>query len=146
MDHAISPENIRLKRAYESPASGDGKRILVDRLWPRGVKKATAAIDIWAKDIAPSTGLRRWFGHEADRWDEFRRRYAAELEQRTALINELRSLAQSGPITLVFGARDQTHNNAVVLRKVLLSARSRSLCGDGPGYSRQSRLSPHDKR
>ena len=120
MDDAISSESIRLKRAYEPPAASDGKRILVDRLWPRGVKKAAAAIDMWAKDIAPSTELRQWFGHETDRWDEFRRRYVAELEQKTDRINELRALARSRPITLVFGAHDETHNDAVVLRKVLL--------------------------
>ena len=121
MDHAISPENIKLKRAYEPPATGDGTRILVDRLWPRGVKKAAAAIDRWAKDVAPSTELRQWFGHAADRWEEFRRRYVAELEQKPDLINELRALARNGPITLVFGAHDQTHNDAVVLRRVLLN-------------------------
>ena len=120
MDHAIPPENIKLKRAYEAPAVADGTRILVDRLWPRGVKKATAAIDLWAKDIAPSTELRQWFGHETDRWEEFRRRYVAELEQKPDLINEIRSLARKGQITLVFGAHDQTHNDAVVLKKVLL--------------------------
>jgi len=123
--HAISPENIRLKRAYEPPAAGDGTRILVDRLWPRGVKKAAAAIDMWAKDIAPSTELRQWFGHETDRWEEFRRRYVAELEQKPDLINELRALARRGQITLVFGAHDQTHNDAVVLRKVLLNMHKR---------------------
>lgn len=121
MDQAISPESIKLKRAYEPPAAGDGTRILVDRLWPRGVKKAAAAIDMWAKEIAPSTELRQWFGHETARWDEFQRHYITELEQKIDLINELRALAQSGPITLVFGAHDQTHNDAVVLRKVLLN-------------------------
>lgn len=121
MVHAIPPENIKLKRAYEPPAAGDGTRILVDRLWPRGVTKAAAAIDIWVKDIAPSTGLRQWFGHETDRWEEFRRRYVAELEQRPDRLTELRALARSGPITLVFGAHDQMHNDAVVLRKVLLN-------------------------
>ena len=121
MDRAISPDNIKLKRAYEPPADTDGKRILVDRLWPRGVKKAAAAVDMWVKDIAPSTELRQWFGHETDRWEEFRRRYVAELEQKRDLINELRALARSGPITLVFGAHDQTHNDAVVLRQVLLN-------------------------
>jgi uncharacterized protein YeaO (DUF488 family) len=121
MDHAISPESIQLKRAYEPPAAADGTRILVDRLWPRGVKKTAAAIDKWAKDIAPSTELRQWFGHETDRWDEFRRRYTAELEQKADLVNELRDLAQKGPITLVFSAHDQTHNDAVVLKKVLLN-------------------------
>ena len=120
MDYAISPENIRLKRAYEPPATGDGTRILVDRLWPRGVKKAAAAIDMWAKDIAPSTELRQWFGHEINHWEEFRRRYVAELEQKPDLINELRALARKGQITLVFGAHDQTRNDAVVLKKVLL--------------------------
>ena len=121
MDHVISPENIKLKRAYEPPATGDGTRILVDRLWPRGVTKASAAIDMWAKDIAPSTELRQWFGHETSRWEEFRRRYIAELEQKPDLLKELRALARSGQITLVFGAHDQTHNDAVVLRKVLLN-------------------------
>ena len=125
MDDAISAENIRLKRAYEPPAASDGKRILVDRLWPRGVKKAVAAIDMWAKDIAPSTELRQWFGHETGRWDEFRRRYVAEVARKTDLINELRALARNRPITLVFGAHDQTHNDAVVLRKVLLNTAMR---------------------
>jgi uncharacterized protein YeaO (DUF488 family) len=121
MDHAISPENIKLKRAYEPPAAGDGTRILVDRLWPRGVKKAAAAFDMWAQDIAPSTELRQWFGHATNRWEEFRRRYVAELEQKPDLINKLRALARNGPITLVCGAHDQTHNDAVVLRTVLLN-------------------------
>ncbi|MGE3283119.1 MAG: DUF488 domain-containing protein [Alphaproteobacteria bacterium] len=125
MDYAISPENIRLKRAYEPPAAGDGTRILVDRLWPRSVKKATAAIDMWAKDIAPSTELRQWFGHETNRWKEFHRRYVAELEQKSDLINKLRFLARSGQITLVFGAHDQAHNDAVVLRNVLLDMHMR---------------------
>ena len=98
----------------------DGTRILVDRLWPRGIKKADAAIDLWMKDVAPSTGLRQWFGHETDRWQEFRRRYVDELRQKSELVDELRALARKGPITLVFGAHDQTHNDAVVLREILL--------------------------
>jgi uncharacterized protein YeaO (DUF488 family) len=121
MDKAISAESIKLKRAYEPPEPGDGTRILVDRLWPRGVKKAAAAIDLWVKDIAPSTELRQWFGHQTGRWDEFRRRYAAELERKTDLIDELRALARRGPITLVFSAHDAAHNDAVVLRAVLLN-------------------------
>jgi uncharacterized protein YeaO (DUF488 family) len=121
MDKAISAESIKLKRAYEPPDAGDGMRILVDRLWPRGVKKTAAAIDLWAKDIAPSTELRQWFGHQTDRWDEFRRRYTAELERKTDLIDELRALARHGPITLVFSAHDAAHNDAVVLRTVLLN-------------------------
>ena len=98
----------------------DGTRILVDRLWPRGIKKADAAFDLWMKDVAPSTGLRQWFGHETDRWQEFRRRYVDELRQKSELVDELRALARKGPITLVFGAHDQTHNDAVVLREILL--------------------------
>jgi uncharacterized protein YeaO (DUF488 family) len=120
MDKAVLPGNVKLKRAYEPPAAEDGTRILVDRLWPRGIKKADAAIDLWMKDVAPSTGLRQWFGHETDRWQEFRRRYVDELRQKSNLLDELRALARRGPITLVFGAHDQTHNDAVVLRQILL--------------------------
>jgi uncharacterized protein YeaO (DUF488 family) len=120
MAKAILLSNVKLKRAYEAPAAEDGTRILVDRLWPRGIKKADAAIDLWMKDVAPSTGLRQWFGHETDRWQEFRRRYVDELRQKSDLVDELRALARKGPITLVFGAHDQTHNDAVVLRETLL--------------------------
>jgi uncharacterized protein YeaO (DUF488 family) len=112
--------DIRLKRAYEQPAAGDGLRILVDRLWPRGLSKAGAAIDRWEKDIAPSTGLRQWFGHEPARWEEFRRRYTGELREHAALLAELRELACESPITLVYAARDEAHNDAVVLRDALL--------------------------
>ena len=120
MGKAILPGNVKLKRAYEPPAVEDGTRILVDRLWPRGIKKADAAFDLWMKDVAPSTGLRQWFGHETNRWQEFRRRYVDELRQKSDLVDELRALARKGPITLVFGAHDQTHNDAVVLREILL--------------------------
>jgi uncharacterized protein YeaO (DUF488 family) len=112
--------NIQLKRAYEPPAAADGIRILVDRLWPRGLTKAEAAVDHWMRDLAPSTDLRRWFGHDPDRWDEFRRRYARELQARGDLLNEVRSLARRSRVTLLFGARDETHNQAVALREVLL--------------------------
>jgi uncharacterized protein YeaO (DUF488 family) len=115
----IARKNIRLKRAYEPPTADNGVRILVDRLWPRGVKKADAAIDCWFKEIAPSTELRRWFGHDAVRWGEFRRRYRKELEHHPKEIDELRSLARRGPVTLVFAARDESHNEAVVLRDFL---------------------------
>jgi uncharacterized protein YeaO (DUF488 family) len=108
-----------LKRAYEPPAVEDGTRILVDRLWPRGIKKADAAFDLWMKDVAPSTGLRQWFGHETDRWQD-RRRYVDELRQKSDLVDELRALARKDPITLVFRAHDQTHNDAAVLREILL--------------------------
>jgi uncharacterized protein YeaO (DUF488 family) len=116
----IPAANVRLKRAYESPSAKDGKRILVDRLWPRGISKEKAALDHWMKDVAPSTELRKWFAHDPERWEEFRRRYAAQLREHSYLITELRSLARHGPITLVYAAHDEAHNDAVVLREVLL--------------------------
>ena len=120
MSKRIKAENVTLKRAYESPAAEDGKRILVDRLWPRGVTKEAAAIDLWLKELAPSTELRKWFGHDPARWPEFRQRYAAELHQHPAELEEVRKLARQGPITLVYAARDEAHNDAVVLRDLLL--------------------------
>ena len=111
---------IHLKRAYESPSSTDGVRVLVDRLWPRGVSKERAAIDKWMKDVAPSTELRRWFGHDPKRWSEFRRRYQAELSRHEELLNELRAMARKRPLTLIYAARDEAHNEAVVLRDVLI--------------------------
>jgi uncharacterized protein YeaO (DUF488 family) len=120
MAKRIGAANIRLKRAYATPGAGDGTRILIDRLWPRGVRKVNAAIDLWAKDIAPSTALRKWFGHDPARWQEFRRRYAEEIHRHRDRLDELRTLAQRGPITLVFAAHDENHNDAVVLRDVLL--------------------------
>jgi uncharacterized protein YeaO (DUF488 family) len=116
----IPAANVKLKRAYDPAVSGDGKRILVDRLWPRGVSKARAHLDSWMKDIAPSTELRTWFDHVPARWEEFRRRYRDELKQHRALVSELRRLARGGAITLVYGAKDEAHNEAVVLRNVLL--------------------------
>jgi uncharacterized protein YeaO (DUF488 family) len=117
MPHAMP--RIRLKRAYDPPSPEDGLRVLVDRLWPRGLRKADAAIDRWLKDIAPSTELRRWFGHDPGRWDEFRRRYRDELAAHPDLLDELRGLARAGVVTLVYSARDERHNDAVVLRDVL---------------------------
>ena len=113
---------IKLKRAYEPPSAGDGTRVLIDRLWPRGISKQKAKLDYWMKDIAPSTELRKWFGHDPKRWAEFRRRYAAELREHPDLIAELRSLARKNPITLVYAAYDESHNDAVVLRDVLLDS------------------------
>jgi uncharacterized protein YeaO (DUF488 family) len=115
----VRPENIRLKRAYEPPAEEDGTRVLVDRLWPRGVKKSAAAIDLWIKDIAPSAELRRWFAHDPERWPEFRRRYEDELRRKPEAVAQLRALAGRGPLTLVFAARDEARNDAVVLRDLL---------------------------
>ena len=120
MRKRIVAANIKLKRAYVSAGSGDGTRILIDRLWPRGVKKADAAIDLWAKDIAPSTALRRWFGHDPARWQDFRRRYSDEIHRRRDRLDELRTLARKGRITLVFAAHDEIHNDAIVLRDILL--------------------------
>lgn len=116
---ATPPSSIGLKRAYEPPAASDGARILIDRLWPRGIKKADAAIDRWLKELAPSTELRRWFGHEVERWPEFGRRYRAELDRQRELVEELRSLARRQRVTLVYGAKDEAHNDAVVLAELL---------------------------
>ena len=110
--------NVMLKRAYEPPTKTDGERILVDRLWPRGLAKAKAGIDLWLKDIAPSTELRQWFGHEPEKWPEFKKRYRAELKSNPALA-ELQALSRRGKITLVYAARDQLHNEAVVLKQLL---------------------------
>lgn len=118
---AVPASHVKLKRAYEPAAEADGTRVLVDRLWPRGVSKADAAVDRWLKEIAPSTGLREWFGHDPARWQEFRRRYKQELQQHAAELEELRALARHGTVTLLYGARDEEHNDAVVLRDVLLS-------------------------
>jgi uncharacterized protein YeaO (DUF488 family) len=109
-----------VKRAYEPAGREDGVRVLVDRVWPRGLTKSKAAIDDWMKDVAPSTALRQWFGHDPRRWAEFRRRYRAELSAHPELLRELRALARKGPLTLVYSARDEQHNQAVVLRERLM--------------------------
>lgn len=114
---------LRLKRVYDDPANEDGLRILVDRLWPRGLARQKARIDHWAKDIAPSTELRRWFGHETEKWPEFQRRYEAELRGNRVEVEALRELVGNGTATLLFAARDAGHNNAVVLRDFLASKR-----------------------
>ena len=120
MARRIPAANVRLKRAYESPSANDGTRVLVDRLWPRGVAKADAAVDVWHKDLAPSTALRKWFGHDPARWPEFRKRYAEELRQHPELFDQLRDRARAGPVTLVYSAHDELHNDAVVLRDLVL--------------------------
>lgn len=124
MGKRITADNVKLKRAYEPPEAGDGARVLIDRLWPRGVRKVDAAIDQWAKDIAPSTALRKWFGHDPARWQEFRSRYAAEVHAHPEQLDRLRALAREGPITLVYSAHDEVHNDAVVLRDLLLDRQS----------------------
>lgn len=110
---------IKLKRAYEKPATDDGERILVERLWPRGLTKLRAKIDLWLKDVAPSTELRRWFGHDPDKWDEFCRRYQKELKDNNDLIKLLKRKAKAGTITLIYAARDEEHNGALVLKRFL---------------------------
>ena len=120
MGTRIKGGDVRLKRAYEAPDRGDGRRVLVDRLWPRGVSKAEAAIDEWLKDLAPSTDLRKWFGHDPDRWAEFRRRYTEEIHGHAELLAHLRELVREGPVTLVYSAHDEVHNDAIVLRDLLL--------------------------
>jgi len=110
---------IKLKRAYEKPARDDGERILVERLWPRGLTKQGAKIDLWLKDVAPSAELRRWFGHDPDKWDEFRKRYQKELKDKNDLIKLLKRKAKAGAITLIYSARDEEHNSALVLKQFL---------------------------
>ena len=120
MNSRIAAARVRLKRAYEPAAADDGTRVLVDRLWPRGVRKEDAAVDLWLKEIAPSTGLRKWFGHEPARWAEFQDRYADEVRAHPELLGQLRELAGKGVLTLVYSAHDEEHNDAVVLRNLLL--------------------------
>ncbi|MEO6970595.1 MAG: DUF488 domain-containing protein [Chthoniobacterales bacterium] len=110
---------IRLKRAYEKPERTDGTRILVDRLWPRGLTKEKAAIDLWLKELAPSTELRKWFGHDPAKWRSFRSRYRTELKEQSDQLILIKSKAKRGVVTLIYGARDQEHNEAVVLRELL---------------------------
>lgn len=110
---------VRIKRIYAPVAEGDGYRILVDRLWPRGVSKVAARIDLWMRDIAPSTVLRRWFNHDPAKWKEFCERYRAELREQQALLDAVRQQAKEGPVTLVYSARDERFNQAVVLQLVL---------------------------
>lgn len=110
---------IKLKRAYDSPSPDDGFRVLVERLWPRGVSKEEAALDIWLKDVAPSPELRTWFGHQPQKWYEFRERYWSELRGNPEPVKLLREKARAGTLTLVYGSRDERHNAAVALKMFL---------------------------
>ena len=110
---------IRLKRAYEEPSKDDGTRILVERLWPRGLGKAKAAIDLWLKEVAPSADLRKWYGHDPDKWEEFCRRYRAELDAKREVLDDLKRRLKEGPVTFVFAAKDEEHNSALVLKDYL---------------------------
>jgi len=112
---------IQLERVYTARTNARGKRILVDRLWPRGVSKDALKLDLWLRELAPSNELRKWFGHDPRRWEEFERRYYSELQrpERQEQLHELLALARKGPVTLLYGARDEEHNEAVALRKFL---------------------------
>lgn len=110
---------IHVKRAYEKPSRKDGARILVERLWPRGVTKEEAALDLWLKDVAPSPALRKWFAHDPDKWERFVQRYWKELEGHGDAVDLLRSLIRKGPVTFVYAARDEEHNGAVALKAFL---------------------------
>lgn len=115
---------ITIKRIYEQPAARDGWRVLVDRLWPRGIRKSSAHIDLWLKDVAPSGALRKWFGHDPARWSAFRKKYCSELAKKKTLLAQLKSMEREhGTLTLLFGARDEAHNQAVVLAELLKKAR-----------------------
>lgn len=120
MGFAVSG-NIRIKRVYDPPNKKDGKRILVDRLWPRGLTKEEAAVDLWLKDVAPSSELRKWFGHDPARWEEFQKRYRGELKKNSASVSVLKREAETSAVTLLYGAKDEEHNQAVVLRSLLNS-------------------------
>ena len=128
---------VRLKRIYGPPCAADGRRILVERLWPRGLRKQDAKLDLWLKEIAPSPELRRWFGHDPARWTDFCERYRAELDQRSEALDQLEALSRDGPVTLLFAARDEARNSAVVLKAVL----EEQSAGRPPG----SALSPGDR-
>jgi uncharacterized protein YeaO (DUF488 family) len=110
---------IKVKRIYDPPSRGDGKRILVDRLWPRGVKKDEAKIDEWLKGIAPSDALRKWFGHDPEKWPAFRDKYKKELKEKGELVGQLRIEAKKRNVTLLYSAKDAEHNNAVALKEFI---------------------------
>ena len=117
--------NVKIKRAYEPAEEEDGARVLVDRLWPRGVSKREARLDQWNRELAPSPELRRWFGHQVSRWHEFSRRYRLELAGHAQALGELRRRARQGPVTLIYAAKDKHHNHAIVLKNILMSRGSR---------------------
>ena len=114
--------DIAVKRIYEAPDKADGQRVLVDRIWPRGVRKEDAGLTLWLKEIAPSDELRKWFGHEPERWAEFQNRYRAELDRNEEAVAQLRGLLRNGKVTLLYGAHDEAHNNAVALAGYLRGA------------------------
>jgi uncharacterized protein YeaO (DUF488 family) len=110
---------IKLKRAYEKPSREDGLRILVERLWPRGLTKERAAVDLWLKEVAPSQDLRKWYAHDTAKWEQFQKRYRKELEENEEAVQLLKQKAKQGTVTLVYAARDEEHNSALVLKRFL---------------------------
>ncbi len=133
---------IRVKRTYEPPARKDGRRVLVERLWPRGMKKEALAADAWLKEVAPSTELRKWFDHRVERWEEFRRRYAAELDANPDAWAPLLAEAKKGTLTLLFSAHDTLHNGAIVLRDYLAKRTSRARSARKAPSPRKERREP----
>jgi len=129
---------IRLKRAYDEASPGDGDRVLVERLWPRGVTKARAALTLWLKDVAPTPELRKWFGHDPARWEQFEHRYWKELQSRNEAVDVLRQKSKRGTVTLVYAARDEQHNGAVALKEFLERGRATASTSAGR-RSRRSR-------
>jgi uncharacterized protein YeaO (DUF488 family) len=111
--------SVQIKRVYEPRSASDGKRILVDRLWPRGLSREKAGVDLWLKDIAPSTELRKWFGHDPAKWTEFQKRYRAEVKENAEPLTALKREAKAGLVTLLFGAKDEEHNEAIILQSIL---------------------------
>lgn len=114
---------LKIKRAYDAPSASDGKRILVDALWPRGIAKTELKLHDWWKDLAPSTELRKWYGHDPDKWPEFRKRFAAELKKKPEAVQRLRALADKGTVTLVYSSREEKLNNAVALKELVESGK-----------------------
>src|ERR1700723_2221501 len=115
----MAKTGVRIKRVYAEPGDDDGKRILVDRLWPRGLNKEKARVDLWLKEVAPSTDLRKWFAHDPAKWPEFKARYNAELKNKASALSLLKQTLARGPATLLYGAKDTEHNEAVVLQDLL---------------------------
>lgn len=137
---SLAERGFRMKRVYENPAPGDGFRILVDRLWPRGVSKEKAAVDLWLKDIAPSDGLRKWFGHDPRKWPEFMKRYHRELAAKKDLITIVENRVRDGNVTLLYGAADREHNNAAALQAYLEKSPNPRTGARRPGRAPRDRV------
>ena len=124
---------IKLKRAYEKPSRDDGSRILVERLWPRGLTRERAAVDLWLKEVAPSPELRKWFGHDPAKWEQFQKRYWKELQEKKEAVQQLKQKSKQGTVTLVYAARDEEHNGALALKQFLEGGRKPGKPGDQTG-------------